>query len=88
MIEDFSTSICGDRGGRGGHGEAALVLVESLIHGLVSRNGISLRDTVEIALDARNKIKLEPRVAGVQQDPAMLLQAISTSLQHDLVGDD
>ena len=70
------------------HGHAAMLLVESLIHGLIARNVIAVTDAVEI-VDIAVEVKTD--IAGDLGDsPANLrkslglLQAISTSLSRDL----
>lgn len=73
-----------------GQAEAAILLVESLIHGLIERSIISVSDAmdiaetaaeakVEIASDAGNK---PPTIRG----SLTILEAISASLQRDLSG--
>ncbi len=69
------------------HGLAALLLVESLIHGLLARRLITVADAVEI-VDVAAEVKLD--VAGDLGDsPAnvrkslSLLVAISSSLVRD-----
>ena len=70
------------------HGQAALLLVESLIHGLIARRVISVRDAVdcvEVALDADSEIQAERRAAPASpRQSAAILEAISASLSHDL----
>ena len=70
------------------HGQAALLLVESLIHGLIARSVITVADAVEIvgvATDVKAQIS-----ADLGDSPATLrklldpLSAISMSLAHDL----
>jgi hypothetical protein len=68
------------------HGEAALTLVESLIHALVARSSLSLieaLDIVQVAIDVQIEISHDRG-----DDPAILpsvrfLQAISSSLKID-----
>jgi hypothetical protein len=69
------------------NGQAAMLLVESLIHGLIERKVISVADAVEIVETAR-EVQVD---AGVELDShpttqrsITLLQAISTSLKGDL----
>lgn len=71
------------------HGQAALLLVESLIHGLLERRLITVADAVEI-VDVATEVKLD--VAGDLGDsPAnlrkslALLAAISSSLVRDRI---
>ena len=70
------------------HGQAALLLVESLIHGLIASSSLTVQEAVEIVEIA----------AEVKQDTAddvgdtpttlraslRLLNSIKTSLMHDL----
>ncbi|MET3710880.1 hypothetical protein ABIC65_001582 [Sphingomonas trueperi] len=70
------------------HGQAAMLLVESLLHGLVARSVISLADAVEIvetAADVKEEIALERgEDAKTQQTSIMLLDMIRASLSNDL----
>jgi hypothetical protein len=70
------------------HGHAAMLLVESLIHGLIARKVIAVADAVEI-VDIAVEVKTD--IAGDLGDsPANLrkslglLQAISASLSRDI----
>lgn len=70
------------------HGEAAILLVESLIHGLIAKRVLSVSEAVEI-VDVATEVKLEagiedgaPTVAS--QTSINLLQDISASLKFDL----
>ena len=68
------------------HGEAALLLVESLIHGLVARSALSIGeaiDIVQIAIDAQVEIS-DARGDPDEVRPAVrYLSAIATSLKID-----
>lgn len=70
------------------HGQAALLLVESLIHGLLSRSVISVTEAVEIvetAVEVNTEIAAEQAVPHVTTDKSLaMLVAISASLQNDL----
>ena len=72
------------------HGEAALLLVESLIHGLVARSVLSVDEAialVTVAMDARAEIVAERGEREEAQDPALaLLSGISASLAFDAGG--
>ena len=64
------------------HGAAALLLVESLIHGLVARSGLSVTDAVDIvqvAIDVQVQISDH---AGVEPS-TQLLTRIADSLRAD-----
>lgn len=70
------------------HGHASILLVESLIHGLIARDVISVADAVEI-VDTAVDVKTD--IAGdLGHSPANLrksvglLTAISVSLRRDL----
>ena len=70
------------------HGQAALLLTESLIHGLIARSVLSVADAVEI-VDTAAEVKDEV-AASLGDTPATLqksltlLGAISRSLRIDL----
>lgn len=72
------------------HGQAAVLLVESLIHGLVARSVISVRDAVEI-VDVATEVKQEI-AAELGDSPATMkkslaiLGGIRGSLSNDLLG--
>lgn len=74
--------------GADAHGQAAMLLVESLVHGLIARQVISLADAVEI-VDVAAEVKADiGRELG--DSPAnlrksmRLLNAISGSLRRDI----
>ncbi len=69
------------------HGRAALLLVESLIHGLVNRSILPLADAIEI-VDIAAEIELELGRSGpiASNEPHSLLAPIATSLRFDLRG--
>jgi len=66
------------------HGEAAILLIESLIHGLVARAVLSRDEAVElvaVAIDARIEIAADRGEGEDPHDPALaLLSAIRASL--------
>ncbi|MHB8285207.1 MAG: hypothetical protein ACYDD1_11075 [Caulobacteraceae bacterium] len=70
------------------HGQAAMLLVESLIHGLVARSVISVADAVEI-VGIAGEVK-EEIAEDLGDSPATMrksltiLAAIGNSLAHDL----
>jgi hypothetical protein len=70
------------------HGQAAMLLVESLLHGLIARSVISLADAVEIvetATDVKEEIAFERgEDAKTRQTSIMLLDMIRASLSNDL----
>lgn len=73
------------------HGEAAMLLVESVVHGLIARDVITVADAVEI-VDVAAEVKAD--TANEHGSPLTnaqkslgLLKAISSSLRRDLPGD-
>lgn len=72
------------------HGRAALLLVESLIHGLVARSALTTEEALEIteiALNTQEELNQEPPGASVQMNQARsLLASIGASLASDLRG--
>ena len=88
ISNDNDISPAGGTGpGPDAHGQAAMLLVESLIHSLIARSVISVVDAVEI-VETAVEINLEiaeftvPPEAG--RKSLAMLEAISTSLQKDL----
>ena len=71
------------------HGQAALMLVESLTHGFIARTVISVPDAlevVEVAAEAETGNEAERRAAPApRRQSAAILEAISIS--HDLARD-
>ena len=70
------------------HGQAAMLLVESLIHGLVARSVISIEDAVEIvgiAAEVKEEIAAEMGDSPATMEKSLiLLDAIRASLNNDL----
>jgi len=70
------------------HGQAAMLLVESLIHGLIEREVLSVSDAVDIIqLAAEVKSDVGPDLGDSPenlQKSINLLQAISASLRQDI----
>ena len=69
------------------HGQTAMLLVESLIHGLIERKVLSVADAVEIVETAREvqidgSVESDPRETTLRS--ITLLQAITSSLRGDL----
>ena len=69
------------------HGQAAMLLIESLIHGLVARSVISVEDAVEIVdvaaeVDQQVGIELGDSPAHLRRS-LTLLGTISSSLKSD-----
>lgn len=69
------------------HGQAAILLVESLIHCLVERSVITMKEAVEIvetAADVKADIAFDLGDSPETVDRSLnLLSAISESLKHD-----
>lgn len=74
------------------NGQAAMLLVESLIHGLVARSLITVEDAVDIvedAADVREDIARENGAPpGVEEKSLTILNAIRASLSIDLPRDE
>jgi hypothetical protein len=70
------------------HGQAAMLLVESLIHGLITNSVISVTDAVEIvrtAADVQQEIANDCKDAPASMEKSLtILGAICTSLSNDL----
>jgi len=70
-----------------GHGRAALVLVESLIHGLAERSLLSVNEAIEImevALEAQVELADDARPPSRSMEhAAALLAALVVSLQSE-----
>ncbi|MGF7151919.1 hypothetical protein FHS96_005587 [Sphingomonas zeicaulis] len=83
-LSGFKQSVLG---GAEPQGEAAILLVESLIHGLIARSVISAEDALEIVTVA---IDVCTDIADVAEDASKFkgvqtaLQNIALSLSHDV----
>lgn len=70
------------------HGQAAMLLAESLIHVLIERNILSIADAVEIvdaAAEVKAEIDLDLRDMPANSRTSVdMLRAISASLKRDL----
>ncbi|WP_380872423.1 hypothetical protein ACFB49_33600 [Sphingomonas sp. DBB INV C78] len=73
------------------HGQAALLLVESLIHSLVARSIISVADAIEIvevAADVESDFAADAGEPSTNVSPSLaLLNALGSSLKFDLPKD-
>ncbi|MEG3085389.1 hypothetical protein U1707_17225 [Sphingomonas sp. PB2P12] len=71
------------------HGQAAMLLVESLIHTLVARSVISLEDAIEVttvAFDVKKEIAVDLGDTNDTMDKsAALLSRVLQSLSNDLI---
>ncbi|MBV1690301.1 hypothetical protein KRR38_22105 [Novosphingobium sp. G106] len=69
------------------HGEAALILVESLIHGLIERAVLRVEDVLDIldtAVEVNGQQAEEPVANGaIVRTAKTILEAISSSLKTD-----
>lgn len=68
------------------YGEAALTLVESLIHALLARSSLSMTealDIVQIAIDVQIEVGHDRGVDPTTSPSVRFLQAISSSLKID-----
>lgn len=70
------------------HGRAALLLVESLLHGLIAKSSITVEEAIEIAQIAAEVLQdtADDHADGqtILQQSLQLLNSISASLMHDL----
>ena len=69
-------------------GQAALLLVESLIHGLLARSALSIAEAVEI-IDIAAEVKIEVAKTREERPEVMaasvaMLNAMSSSLRREL----
>ena len=69
------------------NGQAALLLVESLIHGLIARDVLPVSDAVEIVGSATDIAHLLGEAPATRRTSHTLLSAIQHSLSHDLPGE-
>ena len=83
----------GDLGGTrpDAHGQAAMLLVESLLHGLIARSVLSVAEAVEIvgvAAEVKEEIAFEMGDdPPTMQKSLKLLESIRASLSIDLPGE-
>lgn len=70
------------------HGQAALLLVESLIHGLIASSSLTVAQAIEIVQIAaevkQDAVDHVAASAAPLKDALHLLNSISASLMHDL----
>lgn len=88
MRSDISNDNAAGRHGPDAHGQAAMLLVESLVHGLIARDVITVSDAVEI-VDIAAEVRAD--LGAERSDPPAalrqsvdLLNTISTSLRRDV----
>lgn len=70
------------------HGQAAMVLLETLIHAMIANGNLTTIEAIEIVLDAAEvqaEIDMDRGyVEENQQQAVALLRSLSISLSHDL----
>ncbi len=69
-----------------GHGEAAMLLVESLIHDLIDRQVIGVGDAVQIVGVAKEIATELNEAPAVAKSSLGVLSVLHASLAHDLPG--
>ncbi|HVF83156.1 MAG TPA: hypothetical protein VM913_03175 [Sphingomicrobium sp.] len=87
-INDYSADAKAMLDGPDPHGQAAMLLTESLLHGLVARKVISIPDAIEIVeiaadVKAETAADAEESAAKIQKSLA-ILNAVARSLASDL----
>ena len=72
------------------HGQAALVLMESLLHGLIEKSVLTTQEALAVVERAAEvKTEIAPDLGDTPdalEKSLALLDAIATSLAHDLTG--
>lgn len=90
-ISNDNVYLASDAPGDNPHGRAAILLVESLIHGLIARDVITVADAVEmvdVAVQVSTDISDDPDSSAARVcEPIELLNAIGSSLRVDLPHD-
>lgn len=74
-VSDDKLAGPGASQGPDAHGQAALLLLESLIHGLVARSVISAREAIEI-VEIAAEVKSE-KAADMGDSPARMRQSLA-----------
>ena len=87
-VDNLGAGLASPFKGPDPHGEAALVLVETLIHALVAKGSLSTLEAIEIIVDAAG---VQPamdedriHIPGGQPQAVALLRTIGGSLANDL----
>lgn len=88
MNRDVGSEEIVPKQGADAHGQAAMLLVESLIHGLIEKRLLSVAEAVEI-VDVATEVKIEGGAELGEQPETLrasinLLQNISASLRYDI----
>lgn len=83
MDDDGSRAKTLETHGNDAHGRAALLLVESLIHGLIARSSLSVSEAVEIVQIAI-EVSEDANTAETSSGSDQLLNSIRASLMHDI----
>ena len=90
VSNDNDVRAQGQPRGPDAHGQAAILLVESLLHGLISRSVISAADGVEIeeiAAEVKEEVAADLGDSpSTMQKSLNILNAIGQSLHNDLPG--
>ncbi len=81
-------AVSGTTAGPDAHGQAAILLIESLIHGLIARSVISVAEAMEIidiAAEAKEEIGIDRGDSSATMEKSRrVLEAMSISLSFDL----
>ncbi|MDO6414178.1 hypothetical protein Q4F19_07275 [Sphingomonas sp. BIUV-7] len=91
ISNDNHRSLDGRRRIEDPHGEAAILLVESLIHSLIARRVLSFAEAIEIvdiAGDAKREIAADVGESAAEIQTLTILDAIRATLSIDLAGDE
>jgi len=87
-VDNLSAGLASPFDGPDPHGEAALVLVETLIHALLAKGSLSTLEAIEIIVDAEEVQSIvdadRSHISGARPQAAALLKAIGESLSYDL----
>ncbi len=86
--DNLSTGFAAPLGSPDPHGEAALVLVETLIHALIAKGSLSTLEAIDIvddAVEVQSAMDEDGRhIHGARPRAAALLRIIGGSLSSDL----
>lgn len=90
MNDNDQSQMQGLGSGPDPHGQAALLLVESLLHGLIEKRALTIDEAVVI-VDSAAEVKAEIAAdlgdtPEALQKSLSLLNSIAESLRHDLDG--
>jgi hypothetical protein len=86
-INDYPADAEAMLGGPDAHGQAAMLLTESLLHGLIARKVISVPDAIEmieIAADTKKDVAAEMGESPAKLDKSLsILNAVRRSIAND-----